>query len=331
VSGNSTLKVFFSLLLGYAIGLTLQNISSASRAAGGTYSLPAGNPVSTATTITSTWANNTLSDLATEMTDSLSRSGKGAMLAPLRATNGTVSAPSLTFDSDQDLGIYRVGVNTLGLTCGNSSCATIASTGLTVPVGISVSNSNASSNGITATGGANANGGTFTGGTGDTHGILSTGQGAGYGGDFSSAGSGFGIATTGNATGAPIKIVPQSATPSSTDEGQVYYDSDTDTFYGYASGGWAGMSWIRGSHTVDLVAVPAGECGDVTGITVTGASATAGSHCILTLPSDGATGGLIGACFVTGANTVTLRFCCNNGASTCDPASKTYRIAVLNP
>lgn len=42
---------------------------------GGTYSLPAGNPVVTGTTISTTWANTTLSDIGTEITNSLPRDG----------------------------------------------------------------------------------------------------------------------------------------------------------------------------------------------------------------------------------------------------------------
>jgi hypothetical protein len=42
----------------------------------GTYNLPAGNPVVTGTTISSTWANNTLSDIATALTGSISKDGQ---------------------------------------------------------------------------------------------------------------------------------------------------------------------------------------------------------------------------------------------------------------
>lgn len=42
----------------------------------GTYSLPAGNPVVTGTTISSTWANTTLSDIATALTNSLAKDGQ---------------------------------------------------------------------------------------------------------------------------------------------------------------------------------------------------------------------------------------------------------------
>jgi hypothetical protein len=47
-----------------------------SRNGSGTYSLPSGNPVVTATTITSTWANTTLGDIATALTGSLAADGQ---------------------------------------------------------------------------------------------------------------------------------------------------------------------------------------------------------------------------------------------------------------
>lgn len=42
----------------------------------GTYNLPAGNPVTTGTTISSTWANSTLSDMATALTGSVAADGQ---------------------------------------------------------------------------------------------------------------------------------------------------------------------------------------------------------------------------------------------------------------
>lgn len=47
-----------------------------SRNGSGTYSLPIGNPVVTGTTISSTWANNTLTDIANALTGSLSADGQ---------------------------------------------------------------------------------------------------------------------------------------------------------------------------------------------------------------------------------------------------------------
>ena len=47
-----------------------------SRNGSGTYTLPAGNPVVTGTTISSTWSNNTLADIATALTGSLATDGQ---------------------------------------------------------------------------------------------------------------------------------------------------------------------------------------------------------------------------------------------------------------
>jgi hypothetical protein len=54
-----------------------------SRNGSGTYTLPAGNPVVTGTTISTTWANNTLNDLAAAMTDSVAADGQTPMTGDL--------------------------------------------------------------------------------------------------------------------------------------------------------------------------------------------------------------------------------------------------------
>jgi hypothetical protein len=78
------------------------------RNSSGTHTLPAStNPVITGTNITPTWANGTLSDLSTEITDSLSRSGKGGMTAPLRCADGSVTAPAHSYTSETGTGWFR--------------------------------------------------------------------------------------------------------------------------------------------------------------------------------------------------------------------------------
>jgi hypothetical protein len=54
-----------------------------SRNGSGTYTLPAGNPVVTGTTISSSWANNTMSDLAAALTDSVAADGQTPMTGNL--------------------------------------------------------------------------------------------------------------------------------------------------------------------------------------------------------------------------------------------------------
>jgi hypothetical protein len=58
-----------------------------SRNGSGVYTLPAGNPVVTATTISSTWANNTLTDIANALTGSLSADGQTPLTGNLNANN----------------------------------------------------------------------------------------------------------------------------------------------------------------------------------------------------------------------------------------------------
>lgn len=80
-----------------------------SRDPSGVYTLPTGNPVVSGTIIESNWANPTMSDIGNALTDSVSRSGKGGMLAPLRLQDGTQSIPGLAFLTELGTGFYREG------------------------------------------------------------------------------------------------------------------------------------------------------------------------------------------------------------------------------
>jgi len=55
-----------------------------SRNGSGTYSLPAGNPVVTGTTISSTWANTTLTDIQNAITQSVSADGQTPITGALQ-------------------------------------------------------------------------------------------------------------------------------------------------------------------------------------------------------------------------------------------------------
>jgi hypothetical protein len=73
-----------------------------SRNGSGTYSLPAGNPVVTGTTIASTWANNTLSDIASALTDSVAADGQTSMTGNLNLNSNkivNVADPTLAQDA----------------------------------------------------------------------------------------------------------------------------------------------------------------------------------------------------------------------------------------
>lgn len=104
------------------------------RDSSGNYSLPSGNPVATGTTIDSTVHNNTTTDIASELTDSLSRSGKGSMSAVLKIVDGSASAPGLEFANDTNTGVYRVTTDTLGLSAGGTLVLKGEAAVVTIPV-----------------------------------------------------------------------------------------------------------------------------------------------------------------------------------------------------
>ena len=77
-----------------------------SRNGSGTYNLPAGNPVVTGTTISSTWANNTLTDIASALTGSLAADGQTPATGSLdmnsnkivNLTPGTTTGNAVEYD-----------------------------------------------------------------------------------------------------------------------------------------------------------------------------------------------------------------------------------------
>ena len=76
-----------------------------SRNGSGTYSLPAGNPVVTGTTISSAWANTTLTDIAASLTGSVAADGQTPVTGNIAMGNnkltglgvGTTSGDSVEF------------------------------------------------------------------------------------------------------------------------------------------------------------------------------------------------------------------------------------------
>jgi len=72
-----------------------------SRNGSGTYTLPAGNPVVSGTTITSAWANSTFTDVATALTGSVAADGQTPMTGILNlGTNRITGVANATLPSD---------------------------------------------------------------------------------------------------------------------------------------------------------------------------------------------------------------------------------------
>jgi len=61
-----------------------------SRNGSGVYSLPAGNPVVSGTVISTTWANNTMNDIASALTNSVASDGQTPMTGPLNLNSNKI-------------------------------------------------------------------------------------------------------------------------------------------------------------------------------------------------------------------------------------------------
>lgn len=98
----------------------------------GTYSVP--NTYSSGQTITAAIVNANFSDVGSELTNSVAKDGQTTMTGPLKAANGSVSAPSIAFGNDTDCGWYRIGADNIGFSIGgvkllDASAAALAITG----------------------------------------------------------------------------------------------------------------------------------------------------------------------------------------------------------
>lgn len=114
----------------------------------GTYSLPAGNPVVSGTTIQASWANTTLADIAAALSLTVLRDGQAAMTGPLNMGTqnilnaGQVGTGTLVVTGSATLGnliitsssvpangVYLPGANTLGFATASTQRLTIDANG----------------------------------------------------------------------------------------------------------------------------------------------------------------------------------------------------------
>src|SRR4029079_9453089 len=83
--------------------------------------------------------NTNYADAAAELTNSLALGGQSQMSGQLTATAGTVAAPGITFGSDLDSGLYRIGGDNLGVACAGAKVLDIGTSGLGVTGTLSAS------------------------------------------------------------------------------------------------------------------------------------------------------------------------------------------------
>jgi hypothetical protein len=109
------------------------------RDSGGTYTAPAGNPVASGGVIEATWANGTITDIAAELTNSLDRTGRGAMTAPIKLPDGAKTATAVAFSAESNSGLYRAGAGDVRLAVAGVDALNATDHGITVPGDLAVS------------------------------------------------------------------------------------------------------------------------------------------------------------------------------------------------
>lgn len=136
----------------------------------GNYTLPLGNPVVDGTIIDVNWANPTMSDIAAQLNNVLTRDGLLGPTLPFYLVDGSVAVPGLGFAAAQSTGMYRPGGGGIGFSVVAANVLTLTAAAATfVPPGIfnggatlgSIAASPLTINSITATipGGLNFTGG----------------------------------------------------------------------------------------------------------------------------------------------------------------------------
>jgi len=193
-----------------------------SRNGSGTYTLPAGNPVITGTTISTTWANNTLNDIAATLTDSVAADGQTPMTGDLDLNSnkivnlaaGTIAGDAVEFTQ------LAAATSVVTITGGTINGATI---GATTPASGRFTTLEATG-AFTAGSTAAITGNTTVGGTLAVTGIST----------FTANGS-F------NGTGAlkvPVGTTAQQPTPVT---GQIRYNTSNNQYEGYGASAWGSL------------------------------------------------------------------------------------------
>ena len=89
------------------------------RDSSGNYTLPLGNPVIDGTVIDTNWANPTMSDIAVQLNNVLTRDGLLGPIAPFYSVDGTPALPGLAFAAAHGTGLWRdatqVGISYQGV------------------------------------------------------------------------------------------------------------------------------------------------------------------------------------------------------------------------
>ena len=134
---------------------------------GSVYTLPPGTTATTLTAISSTDYNAFVNDVEASFNDIVD--GTVSWVAAVKASDGTVSAPGISFGSDTDTGLYRIGANNMAVAVGGVKLLDFASAAVSITGTLGVSSTVTLATGTTSIAPVNIPAGTVktTAGAGD--------------------------------------------------------------------------------------------------------------------------------------------------------------------
>mgnify|MGYP007100071463 CR=1 FL=1 len=120
-----------------------------SRNGSGTYTLPAGNPVVTGTTIASNWANTTMNDIASALTGSVAADGQTTMTGPLKMGSNRITglAAGIAAGNAVEFDQFKTPIFT-GIVTAQTDIRCTGTGQITLPVGTTAQRSTAPEEGM---------------------------------------------------------------------------------------------------------------------------------------------------------------------------------------
>ena len=97
--------------------------------AAGVYTLPAGNPVVTATTISSSWGNTTLSDIATALSTCVLKDGTQTLTANIPMSNFKLTGLAAGTSGNDSVRLSQLQNNTVSYLTGTAGTNAITASG----------------------------------------------------------------------------------------------------------------------------------------------------------------------------------------------------------
>lgn len=112
-----------------------------SRDGSGNYTLPVGNPVVSGTIIDVNWANSTMSDIAQQLNNVITRDGALGPLVPVASVDGTEALPGMSFKLATGTGLWREAARA-GYSYNGTAAWYKNATGLVIPSNVLVNSIN---------------------------------------------------------------------------------------------------------------------------------------------------------------------------------------------